>query len=87
MYVYIRGYRHRLMGGSVEAAGIDDLIARRPELGSRYNVRPTQDVVVIVNEDGRPVARPMRWGLIPQDVCEACANWAPAKGPSATRAP
>jgi hypothetical protein len=29
----------------------------------------------------------MRWGLIPQDVCEACANWAPAKGPSATRAP
>ena len=53
------------MGGGVEAAGIDDLIARRPELGSRYNVRPTQDVVVIVNEDGRPVARPMRWGLIP----------------------
>ena len=65
MYVYIGGYRHRLMGGGVEAAGIDDLIARRPELGSRYNVRPTQDVVVIVNEDGRPVARPMRWGLIP----------------------
>jgi len=65
VYVYIRGYRHRLMGGGVEAADIDDLIARRPELGSRYNVRPTQDVVVIVNEDGRPVARPMRWGLIP----------------------
>ena len=65
VYVYIGGYRQRLMGGGVEAAGIDDLIARRPELGSRYNVRPTQDVVVIVNEDGRPVARPMRWGLIP----------------------
>ena len=65
MYVYIRGYRHRLMGGGVEAADIDDLIARRPELGSRDNVRPTQDVVVIVNEDGSPVARPMRWGLIP----------------------
>jgi len=65
VYVYIGGYRHRLMGGGVEAAGIGDLIARRPELGSRYNIRPTQDVVVIVNEDGRPVARPMRWGLIP----------------------
>jgi len=65
VYVYIGGYRHRLMGGGVEAAGIGDLIARRPELGSRYNIRPTQDVVVIVNEDGRPVVRPMRWGLIP----------------------
>ena len=65
VYVYVGGYRHRLMGGGVEAAGIGDLIARRPELGSRYNIRPTQDIVIIVNEDGRPVARPMRWGLIP----------------------
>ena len=53
------------MAGGVEAAGIGDLIARRPELGSRYNIRPTQDIVTIVNEDGRSVARPMRWGLIP----------------------
>lgn len=65
VYVYIGGYRHRLMAGGVEAAGIGELIARRPDLGSRYNIRPTQDVVIIVNEDGRPVARPMRWGLIP----------------------
>jgi putative SOS response-associated peptidase YedK len=51
------------MGGGVEAAGIGDLMARRPELGSRYNIRPTQDVVIIVNEDGRPVAKPMRSGM------------------------
>lgn len=65
VYVYIGGYRHRLMGGGIEAAGIGELIARRPDLGTRYNVRPTQDIVIIVNEDGRPVAKPMRWGLIP----------------------
>ncbi|MCZ6539537.1 MAG: SOS response-associated peptidase family protein [Chloroflexi bacterium] len=65
VYVYIGGYRHRLMGGGVEAAGIGDLIARRSDLASRYNIRPTQDVVIIVSEDGRPVAKPMRWGLIP----------------------
>ena len=68
VYVYIGGYRHRLMAGGVEAAGIGDLIACRPDLGTRYNIRPTQDVVIIVNEDGRPVAKPMRWGLIPSWV-------------------
>lgn len=65
VYVYIGGYRHRVTGGGVEAAGIGDLIARHPGLGSRYNIRPTQDIVIIVSEDGRPVARPMRWGLVP----------------------
>ena len=53
------------MGGGVEDAGIEDLVARRPDLGARYNVRPTQDIVIIIIEDGRPVARPMRWGLVP----------------------
>lgn len=65
VYVYVGGVRYQLMGSGVERAGIGELIARRPDLGTRYNIRPTQDVVMIVNEDGRPVARPMRWGLIP----------------------
>ena len=65
VYVYVGGVRYQLMGGGIERAGIGELIARRPDLGTRYNVRPTQDVVVVVNEDGRPVARAMRWGLIP----------------------
>ncbi len=65
VYVYVGGARYQLMVSGVERAGIGELIARRPDLGSRYNIRPTQDVVMIVNEDGRPVARPMRWGLIP----------------------
>lgn len=65
VYVYVGGVRYQLMGSGVERAGIGELIARRPDLGTRFNIRPMQDVVVIVNEDGRPVARPMRWGLIP----------------------
>jgi putative SOS response-associated peptidase YedK len=65
VYVYVGGVRYQIMGGDVERAGIGDLIARRPDLGSRFNIRPTQDVITIVNEDGRPVAKPMRWGLIP----------------------
>jgi putative SOS response-associated peptidase YedK len=32
----------------------------------RYNIAPTQTVVAIVlGKDGEPVARPLRWGLIP----------------------
>ena len=70
VYVYVGGVRYQLMGSGVERAGIAELIASRPDPGSRFNIRPTQDVVTIVNEDGRPVAKPMRWGLIP--------NWAKA---------
>ena len=65
VYVYVGGIRYQIMGGDVERAGIGDLIARRPDLGNRFNIRPTQDVITIVNEDGRAVAKPMRWGLIP----------------------
>jgi putative SOS response-associated peptidase YedK len=65
VYVYVGGVRYQIVGSGVERAGIGELIARRPDLGSRFNIRPTQEVVVIVNEDGRPVAKPMRWGLIP----------------------
>ncbi|MBT3994998.1 MAG: SOS response-associated peptidase [Chloroflexi bacterium] len=60
-----------MMGSGVERAGVGDLISRRPDLGSRFNIRPTQDVVTIVSEDGRLIAKPMRWGLIP--------NWAKAE--------
>jgi putative SOS response-associated peptidase YedK len=66
VYVYVREVRYQIMGGDVERAGIIDLIARRPDLKTRFNIRPTQDVITIVNEDGRLAARPMRWGLIPK---------------------
>ena len=56
------------MGSGLDSAGVGDLIARRPDLRSRFNIRPTQDVVTIISEDGRFVAKPMRWGLIPNWV-------------------
>ncbi len=28
----------------------------------------------------------MRWGLVPEDVCERCANWSPGQTPSASGA-
>ena len=65
VYVYLGGVRYQLMGSALERAGIGDLIARKSYLGSRFNIRPTQYVVTIVSEYGRPVAKPMRWGLIP----------------------
>ena len=65
VYVYVGGVRYQVVGSGIERAGIGELIASRPELGSRYNIRPTQDVITVVSEEGRPVARPMRWGLIP----------------------
>jgi putative SOS response-associated peptidase YedK len=65
VYVYVGGVRYQLMGSGVERAGVGDLIARRPDLATRFNIRPTQDIVVVVNDDGQPVAKPMRWGLIP----------------------
>ncbi|MBT7468005.1 MAG: SOS response-associated peptidase [Chloroflexi bacterium] len=71
VYVYVGGVRYQMMGSGVERAGVGDLISRRPDLGSRFNIRPTQDVVTIVSEDGRLIAKPMRWGLIP--------NWAKAE--------
>jgi putative SOS response-associated peptidase YedK len=64
-YVYVGEVRYQLMGSGIERTGLEEVIARRSDLAARYNIRPTQDLVAIVNEDGRPVARPMRWGLIP----------------------
>ena len=77
VYVYVGGVRYQVMGSGVESAVVGDLIDRRPDLGSRFNIRPSQDVVTIVSEDGRLIAKPMRWGLIP--------NWAkPEKLPRST---
>ena len=68
VYVYVSRVRHHVMGSGLDRAGIGDLISRRPDLGSRFNIRPTQDVVTIISEDGGFIAKPMRWGLIPNWV-------------------
>ena len=47
------------------SSGVDELIGRKPHLGLRYNIRPTQDVVAIVSSGGGPITMSMRWGLIP----------------------
>ena len=46
-------------------AVVSNLIDQRPDLRSRFNIRPTQDVVVVFNESGQLAAKSMRWGFIP----------------------
>jgi putative SOS response-associated peptidase YedK len=41
------------------------LFDERPNLGPRYNIAPTQEVPVVVAEEGVRHLRPMRWGLVP----------------------
>lgn len=65
VYVHPEEYSCRLADGFRWRAVVSDLIDQRPDLHSRFNIRPTQDVVVVFNESGGPVAKPMRWGLIP----------------------
>jgi putative SOS response-associated peptidase YedK len=37
-----------------------------PDIRPRYNIAPTQDVLVVLRDDeGRNVARSVRWGLVP----------------------
>ena len=55
----------RLEVGFNWRAVVSNLIDQRPDLRSRFNIRPTQDVVVVINESGQLVAKPMRWGFIP----------------------
>ena len=55
----------RLEAGFNWRAVVSNLIDQRPDLRSRFNIRPTQDVVIVVNESGLLVAKPMRWGFIP----------------------
>ena len=65
VYVHSEEYSCRLADGFRWRAVVSDLIDQRPDLHSRFNIRPTQDVVVVFNGSGGPVAKPMRWGLIP----------------------
>ena len=65
VYVHPEEYSYRLADGFRWRAVVSDLIDQRPDLRSRFNIRPTQDVVVVFNESAGPVAKPMRWGLIP----------------------
>lgn len=38
----------------------------------RYNIAPTEEVVgIVLGRDGHPVARPLRWGLIPPWATDA----------------
>ncbi len=46
--------------------GLDNFAPIEPEFYTpRFNVAPTQRIVVIPTSDMQRVARPMRWGLIP----------------------
>ncbi len=65
VYVQLEEYPYRLAAGLRWRAVVGELIDRRPDLRSRFNIRPSQDVVVVINKSGAPVAKPMRWGLIP----------------------
>ena len=65
VYVHPEEYPYRLAAGFRWRAVVSDLIDQRPDLRSRFNIRPTQDVVVVFNESGGLVAKSMRWGLIP----------------------
>jgi putative SOS response-associated peptidase YedK len=35
------------------------------DFAPRYNIAPSQDVPVIVRNEGRNELKPMRWGLVP----------------------
>ena len=65
VYVHLEEYPYRLAAGFDWRAVVSDLIGQRPDLRSRFNIRPTQDVMVVFNESGRLEAKSMRWGLIP----------------------
>src|SRR5580704_6985599 len=46
--------------------GLDNFAPAEPEFYTpRFNVAPTQRIVVIPTRDMQREARPMRWGLIP----------------------
>ena len=65
VYVHPEDHPDRLEAGFNWSAVVSNLIDQRPDLRSRFNIRPTQDVVVVINESGQLVAKPMRWGFIP----------------------
>ena len=64
-YVHPEDHPDRLEAGFNWRAVVSNLIDQRPDLRSRFNIRPTQDVVVVFNESGQFAAKSMRWGFIP----------------------
>ena len=65
VYVHPEDHPDRLEAGFNWRAVVSNLIDQRPDLRSRFNIRPTQDVVVVFNESGQFAAKSMRWGFIP----------------------
>ena len=63
--VHPEDHPDRLEAGFNWRAVVSNLIDQRPDLRSRFNIRPTQDVVVVFNESGQFAAKSMRWGFIP----------------------
>ena len=65
VYGHPEDHPDRLEVGFNWRAVVSNLIDQRPDLRSRFNIRPTQDVVVVFNESGQFAAKSMRWGFIP----------------------
>lgn len=49
----------------LELAKAFELAETPPDLGPRYNIAPSLDVLVVANREGPRLAEPMRWGLVP----------------------
>ena len=56
--------RYTLKAGGQSIARLLGL-SEEPELGSRYNIAPTQQIPVVQEEDGSRKLEMMHWGLIP----------------------
>ncbi|MSP90824.1 MAG: SOS response-associated peptidase [Myxococcales bacterium] len=56
--------RFTLKTPAAELAAAFDLIEPPPDLGPRYNIAPSLDLVAVTNADPRR-ARLLRWGLVP----------------------
>ncbi|GIT20223.1 MAG: hypothetical protein CM1200mP39_30290 [Dehalococcoidia bacterium] len=65
VYVHPEDHPDRLEAGFNWSAVVSNLIDQRPDLRSRFNIRPTQDVVIVVNESGRLSRSQCVGGLFP----------------------
>lgn len=57
--------RYTLTTSGSEILGAFDLFELPPDYGPSYNVAPTQNVLSIINAEGRSRAGWLRWGLVP----------------------
>jgi putative SOS response-associated peptidase YedK len=53
---------------TLKPCGISTEISR---LKKRYNIAPSQEMPVIIRNEGHNEAKPMKWGLVP--------SWAPTR--------